>query len=306
MNKQNWEKKGLFFHPNRTLNWQNSHAAIPSSIKIDINLVRTYFNSRDKENKAYVGFFDWELDSKKIIFKAKDPVLTPGEFGLFDDHGVQATSLVRYREAIYMYFLGWNPGLTKPLFYTSIGLAISLDGGKTFKKYSKAPILQRSEYDPWMVSGGTVIKENDLWRMYYLSGEKMLINEDKITSFYNIKYAESKDGIVWKRNGITCLELNKNETNISRLSILKKENYKAWYPYKLKKNNGYRIGYAESSDGINWNRFDNCVNLKPTQNSWDSDSLDKVEVIQGLGEKIMLYNGNKFGYDGIGMAILKE
>ena len=62
MNKQNWEKKGLFFHPNRTLNWQNSHAAIPSSIKIDINLVRTYFNSRDKENKAYVGFFDWELD----------------------------------------------------------------------------------------------------------------------------------------------------------------------------------------------------------------------------------------------------
>jgi hypothetical protein len=306
VNKQNWKKKGLFFRPNQTLYWQNSHAAIPTSIKIDKNIVRTYFNSRDKENKAYVGFFDWELDTKKVIFKASDPVLTPGEFGFFDDHGVQVTSIVRYGEAIYMYYLGWNPGLKKPLFYTSIGLAISSDGGDSYTKYSDAPIMQRSKFDPWMVSGATVLKENDLWRMYYLSGQKMVFKNDEVISYYDLKYAESSDGIHWNRNGITCLELNKNETNISRLSILKKEKYKAWYPYKLKKNNGYRIGYAESNDGIKWNRFNDCVNLKTTQNSWDSDSLDKVEVIQGLDEKIILYNGNKFGYDGIGMAILKE
>ena len=306
MNKQNWKKKGLFFRPNQTFYWQNSHAAIPTSIKINKNIVRTYFNSRDKENKAYVGFFDWELDTKKVIFKASDPVLTPGEFGFFDDHGVQVTSLVRYGESIYMYYLGWNPGLKKPLFYTSIGLAISVDGGDSFTKFSNAPIMQRSEYDPWMVSGATVLKENDLWRMYYLSGQKMVFKNEEVISYYDIKYAESSDGIHWNRNGITCLELNKNETNISRLSILKEKKYKAWYPYKLKKNNGYRIGYAESNDGIKWNRFNGYVNLKTTQNNWDSDSLDKVEVIQGINEKIMLYNGNKFGYDGIGMAILKE
>jgi len=306
MTEQNWIKKGLFFRNDKNLWWQKSHAALPTSIKLENNIVRTFFCSRDYQNKSYIGYFEWNILSKKITFKTDKPIISPGEFGLFDDHGVQVTSIIQNKKKFFLYYLGWNPGLTKPLFYTSIGLAISVDNGKTFKKYSKAPILQRSEHDPWMVSGGTVLKENDLWRMYYLSGQKMVINKDEITSFYNIKYAESKDGIEWKRNGITCLELNKNETNISRLSILKEENYKAWYPYKLKKNNGYRIGYAESNDGIIWNRFDDYVNLKTTKNSWDSDSLDKVEVIQGLDEKIMLYNGNKFGYDGIGMAILKE
>lgn len=305
MSRQKWEKKGLFFTPNQSLYWQNSHAAIPSSIYIDQDVVRTYFNSRDNENKAYVGFFDWELKSKKILNRVDKPVLSPGDYGLFDDHGVQVTSLVQHGESIYMYYLGWNPGLKKPLFYTAIGLAISTDGGLTFNKYSKAPIMQRSEYDPWMVSGGTVIYDNKIWKMYYLSGQKMDFEDDKVTSYYDLKYAESWDGISWKREGITCLSLQKNETNISRISILKEEVFKAWYPYKVK-GKYYTIGYAESVDGISWERKDNQVNIELSEVGWDSQALDKVEVIQGYGEKIMLYNGNNFGFDGIGLAILKE
>lgn len=305
MNKQKWKKKGLFFEPDKNFYWQNSHAAIPTSIHINHKIVRTYFNSRDQNNKAYIGFFDWEIQSKKIVFRAKTPVLIPGEYGMFDDHGVQVTSVVRIEQQIYLYYLGWNPSATKPLFYTSIGLAISTDNGATFKKYSDAPIMQRSKYDPWMVSGGTVIREGKTWRMYYLSGQKMIIKDKNVTSFYDIKYAESSDGINWERNGITCLSLRKDETNISRLSILKEDIYKAWYPYK-KKDSNYTIGYAESIDGIFWERKDNEVDISLSESGWDSLALDKVEVIQGLNEKIMLYNGNNFGYDGIGLALLNQ
>ncbi len=52
-----------------------------------------------------------------------------------------------------------------------------------------------------------------------------------------------------------CLQLEDDESNISRLSIIKEDVYKAWYPFK-KKGKEYRIGYAESIDGINWERKD--------------------------------------------------
>ena len=302
---QNWIKKGLFFEPNKNLYWQNSHAAIPTSIKIDKNIVRTFFNSRDKNNKAYVGHFDWDLIKKDIVYKTDKPILSPGEYGLFDDHGTQVTSIVKNGKEFFMYYLGWNPGVKKPLFYTSIGLAISTDGAKTFKKFSKAPIMQRSAFDPWMVSGGTVIKEKKNWRMYYLSGQKISFNGELANSYYDIKYAESKDGISWKRDGTICLSLKKNETNISRMSIIKEKIYRAWYPYK-KKGDDYRIGYAESKDGIIWHRKDNLVNLNISKKGWDSKALDKVEIIEGQGEIIMLYNGNRFGYDGIGLAVLSK
>lgn len=304
MNFQYWNKKGLFFVPNSSLEWQHSHAALPTSIDLGDNLIRTYFSSRDKNNKAHIGFFEWDSASLRVTYKSQKPVICPGEYGLFDDHGVQATSVIRNGDDIYLYYLGWNPGAKNPLFYTAIGLAISTDGGVSFKKYSKAPIMQRSKYDPWMVSGGTVIKESNNWKMYYLSGQKMSFINDEIISYYDIKLATSSDGLHWDREGVVCLNLNFDETNISRMTIFLENNiYRAWYPVK-KKGNNYRIGYAESFDGIVWNRLDHLVKIEPSKSGWDSKSLDKVEVLNLNNKKIMLYNGNDFGKDGIGIAEL--
>lgn len=300
---QHWKKGGLIYEPNKDLYWQRSHAAIPTSLFLGGDLMRTYFCSRDEENKAHIGFFEWSISTKKILCASKNPIISPGEYGLFDDHGAQVTSVVRHGNSVYLYYLGWNPGLKKPLFYTAIGLAISLDGGITFKKYSDAPIMQRSKHDPWMVSGGTVLKEDDLWRMYYLSGQKVVFNGLDVVSYYDIKYAESEDGIYWKREGKTCLKLKDDESNISRMSIIKEDVYKAWYPFKIK-GEEYKIGYAESVDGVNWERKDNLVKLNTSQKGWDSRALDKVEVMKIGNRKIMLYNGNDFGLDGIGIATL--
>ncbi len=301
----NWDKKGLFFQPDALLYWQNSHAALPTALDLGNGIYRIYFTSRDKENKTYVGYFDWNLETNLIKHQdSAAPVLSPGSLGFFDDHGVQATSVVKVNDKVYMYYLGWNPALTKPLFYTSIGLAISDDGGKTFTKYSKAPIMSRSEYDPWMVSGGTVRKENHIWKMWYLSGIDFHIDAaGQAISRYDIKYAESSDGINWQRNGHVCMPLADDESNISRLSIIQQEGlYKAWYPVKKLGSMGYRIGYAESKDGLNWDRQDHLSGIDVSEEGWDSQALDKQEVIFHMGKYYMLYNGNSFGRDGIGLA----
>lgn len=300
-----WIKKGLIFQPDRDLYWQKSHAALPTSLHVKDDLYRIYFTSRDGANKTYVGFFDLELGQQdfKIINKSREPVLTPGALGLFDQDGVQCTSVVRVGEKVYMYYLGWSRGLPEPLFFASIGVAISSDGGLTFEKYSEAPIMERSRYDPWMVSGGTVLFEKKCWRMWYISGIDFELTAQGAKSKYDIKYAESVDGLNWRRNGISCIPLRSNETNISRLSIIKELGvYKAWFPYKSDGNN-YRIGYAESTDGINWHRADERASIDVSESGWDSKALDKVWVLNAKGMKFMLYNGNNFGYDGIGLAV---
>ena len=191
------------------------------------------------------------------------------------------------------------------MFYTSIGLAISRNGGESFEKYSEAPILQRSKYDPWMVSGGTVIRNNKEWLMYYLSGFKFEFNQGKPNSFYDIKIARSNDGINWNRNGDVALGLKTDESNISRMSIIKTANkYKAWFPVK-KIELKYRCGFASSIDGINWDRKYDDV-LQVSDFGWDSAAIDKMEVIEYNGNFYMFYNGNSFGIDGIGLAVANE
>ncbi|MDC3260122.1 hypothetical protein OAU66_01035 [bacterium] len=299
-----WNKLGLLFTPNETSFWQKSHAALPTSLKLTENVFRIYFTSRDENNATHIGFFDWKAGAPgEIIYRSELPVLSPGRLGMFDDHGVQATSVVRCGDLIHLYYLGWNIGEPQPLFYTAIGLAISEDNGVTFKKYSEAPIMERSKYDPWMVSGGTVLKEGDLWRMWYISGISFEFKNGTAESKYDIKYATSKDGIHWDRDGTICLPLQQGETNISRMSIIKEDGfYHTWFPVKSD-GLGYRIGFAVSKDGIDWERKDHLVEIDVSKNSWDSDSLDKLEVILHNRKKYMLYNGNDFGKEGIGLAI---
>jgi hypothetical protein len=302
-----FEKKGLIFKPDNSKFWQYSHAALPTLLRLNENTYRVYFTSRDSFNKTYIGYFDWSPESPfKIINSAKEPVLTPGELGYFDAFGVQATSVVQVGTDIYMYYLGWVIGQPAPLFYTAIGLAISKDGGNNFKKYSSAPIMERSEYDPWMVSGGTVLKTDNGWRMYYISGISFKINENNAESLYNIKLAESQDGIHWIRNGLTPFPLFENESNISRISFVNEgDKLRAWFPVK-RKGQGYRCGYAESPDGINFLRMDHLSGINISENGWDNYSIDKMEVIKYKNSYYMFYNGNSFGKDGIGLAVYEN
>lgn len=297
-------KKGLLFIPDTTKYWQNSHASLPTILQLNEILFRIYFTSRDCENKTYVGYFDWSPESPLSICNiSKDPVLSPGELGCFDAFGVQATSVIRHNDEVYMYYLGWVVGKPDPIFYTSIGLAVSKDNGATFEKYSKAPIMERSVFDPWMVSGGTVLKNKNDWKMYYISGISFQILAGKAESIYDVKLAESNDGLNWTRRGITPFPLLENETNISRISFIQEENkLRAWFPVK-KRGVGYRCGYAESINGSEFERMDHLAGIDVSEDGWDNYSIDKMEVLKYNGRYYMFYNGNAFGRDGIGIAI---
>ena len=79
--------------------------------------------------------------------------------------------------------------------------------------------------------------------------------------------------------------------------------YRMWYSYR---GQNYRIGYAESKDGLRWVRKDKEVGIDLSKDGWDSEMIEYAYVFQHGKHKIMLYNGNGYGLTGIGYAVLYE
>jgi predicted GH43/DUF377 family glycosyl hydrolase len=298
-----WEKLGRIFHSNGQKPWMHSHAAVPIPLHLNGDFYRIYFATRDPQNHPHINYIEIDINSPDRVLKiSENYVLGPGPSGYFDDNGVYPACIIEHNKKIFMYYLGRNNS-APPLYYMAIGLAVSEDRGKTFQRLFKAPIMARSEFDPWMVSTPFVIREEGIWRMWYLSGLGWDKATENFRSYYHIKYAESEDGITWKRHGLVCIDLQKGETNIASPSVIKENSiYKMWYSY-VSGSKGYRVGYAESSNGYTWIRKDDRVGIDISSSGWDSKAMAYPYVFIHKGKKYMLYSGNGFGLEGFGMAI---
>lgn len=298
-----WIKQGLFFQPDGSIDWMHSHAALPVADRVGDDLFRVYFCSRDSRNRAQIGYCEMSLKNpQKILHVTKEPVIRTGLMGSFEDSGVTSSCIVTQENKKYQYYTGWTLGVTVP-FYFYIGLAISEDGGKTFQKVSSAPVLGRNNIDPYLTASPSVFIENGIWRMWYVSGTKWDVENGKLKHYYHIKYCESKDGINWHRTGIVCIDFDsKNEYAIGRPCVIKEDDiYKMWYSYR---GENYKIGYAESKDGLKWERKDEEAGINTSESGWDSEMIEYPFIFDHNRMKYMLYNGNGYGKTGIGLAVL--
>jgi predicted GH43/DUF377 family glycosyl hydrolase len=300
-----WVKKGLILEPTGQYDWMVTHASMPCAERIGEDLYRIYFCGRNSQSRVQTGYIEIDINEpQKILSITEKPVLGLGSLGAFDDTGVWPAWIVDHDSKKYLYYNGRMAGVTVP-FYSYIGLAISRDGGKTFERFSKTPILERNDYDPYMTQAPCVIIENAIWRMWYGSVVGWEIEDGKPKHYYHIKYAESKDGINWERNGVVCIDFkSKDEYAISRPCVVKEGGiYKMWYSYR---GESYRIGYAESKDGIHWERKDDQAGIDVSDSGWDSEMIEYAFVFEHKGKKYMLYNGNDYGKTGLGYAIMIE
>ncbi len=126
---------------------------------------------------------------------------------------------------------------------------------------------------------------------------------DEVRHYYNIKYAESMDGLYWNREGRVCIDYECEDEYAFGRPFVMRENgiYKMWYAFRGER---YKLGYAESPDGLNWKRKDNEVGLEVSLNGWDSEMVEYPFIFDFKGERYMFYNGNGYGKTGIGLAKL--
>ena len=299
-----WIKKGLIFKPEGQYDWVISHAMLPIADRIGDDLYRIYFSGRDKLNRSLIGYVDVDINNPQYILKLSvKPVLGLGQLGCFDDNGVSPTWIVNHEGKKYLYYLGWNKGSMVRASEVT-GLAISDDGGETFERISKAPILDRTDSEPYTILvASCVLVEDGIWRMWYDSADVWL---NKDLPRYNIKYAESRDGINWIRAGIVSVDYKSlEESRVSRACVLKEDEiYKMWYCYAIG-SSGYRMGYAESGDGIKFTRKDEQVGIDVSESGWDSEMICYPFVFNHKGKKYMLYCGNGYGKTGFGYAVME-
>lgn len=301
---QVWKKLGCLYCPSSTQNWLYSHAAVPIADYIEQDIFKVYFSSRDKNNVSYTNSLLVDLQTFEVISCADKPVLQPGNLGEFDDSGAMGSWVAKHNETSYFYYIGWNLGQTVP-FRNSIGLATAPDN-TIFTRYAPGPIIDRTMNEPHFCASCCVIPGDDIWRMWYLSCTQWRISNGKPEHRYHIKYAESTDGIQWQRNGIVALDyLNENEIALSRPSVIFENNiWKMWFSFRSV-GQSYRIGYAESDDGIVWQRAARPV-LTVSEQGWDAEMVEYPYVFNHKGRQYMLYNGNGFGKTGFGLAVLEE
>lgn len=306
-----WKKLGLIYNANKENESLYSHATIACAEHIQGDEFRLYFASRDKDNRGYTNSIDINIKKPHKYYNlSKKPHLSPGDLGTFDDSGAGATWLVKSGKLRYIYYVGWNLGVTVP-FRNSIGLYISKDG-LPFKQYAKGPILDRTMNEPYFCASCAVLVEGNLWRMWYLNCTEWFKGvNDKITHKYHLKYAESEDGIHWKRDGVVAIDYDTEyEYAISKPCVIKDGDiYKMWFSSRATKDiPTYRIRYAESKDGINWVRINSPkdVGIDVSSSGWDSEMICYPYVFDHDGKRYMLYNGNGYGKTGFGLAVLEE
>jgi hypothetical protein len=306
-----WRKLGLVFCPRGEHPWMASHAANPLALPLDGGRVRFLFSCRDRHQRSSIGAVEIDLaEPTRVLTLSAEPVLEPGGLGTFDDCGASVGCVVPGDGGAHsLYYLGWNLGRPAP-WRNSIGLA-RLEHDRA-ERCSPAPVLDRDHHDPLSLSYPWILREADCWRMWY--GSHLTWGDEPPESMVHVlKYAESDDGIHWRREGRVVLggewiaakpPPSQADHAFSRPCVLRDgSGYRMWYSCRGPR---YRIGYAQSVDGLNWQRRDDEAGIDVSAAGWDSEMVAYAHVFDHGAARYMAYCGNGYGKTGFGLAVLEQ
>lgn len=295
-----WRKLGRIFHNQGGAPWMVSHAANPVAEALSSTEVRVYFSVRDDHNRSHITCLDFNIATLQVVRPPERCLLYPGETGAFDDSGVSAGWLLRDQGELLLFYLGWNLGVTVP-WRNSIGLARMSGRSGVFERVSIAPVLDRSDADPFSISYPCVMREGDQYRMWY--GSNLAWGAAQESMAHVIKYTEGTSPRHWHPKGTIVIPLVGDDFAISKPCVVRDaDGYRMWFSHRGER---YRIGYAESHDGVVWDRCDRDAGITVSDEGWDSEMICYPFVFDLSNARYMLYNGNRYGRDGFGLAVLE-
>ena len=302
----NWLKKRLIYKPPFDGSWKHSSALTPTALQLSDEIIRVYASFRDTRGVGRIGYVDVSAqDPSKIQNISERPVINLGQPGMFDDNGMILGDLIKVKEKIYMYYVGFQ--LVKHVkFLAYSGLAVSNDNGDTFERYMETPVLDRHEEGLYIRAIHSVLFEDGLFKAWYAVGNGWEEIDGIDYPQYDINYIESKDGINFTK-GQKIISNNKSnlEYRIGRPRVYKiSDKYVMNFTYGTI-DGRYIAGQAMSEDGVSWMRDDSQLGIETSLEGWDSKHLSYPCVLTTTqGKTFMFYNGNDMGKDGFGYAEL--
>lgn len=310
MTKMRWRKLGIVYCPDGRFAWAKTHAMIPTPVRLNDAVVRVFVTFCDQNGIGRPGYVDVSVqDPTQVLGVSSTPLLDLGEPGTFDENGVLLCSVIREDlERWKMYYVGFELG-TKIRYRLLTGLAQSNDGGQSFKRVTRTPVLERSNQELYFRCGPFCMVDQGRYRLWYIAGSEWLDVQGKPMPVYDMRYAESDDGIQWPLEGQMQIPITQpDEHGFGRPCVIPKPTggYRMFYSVRRKSYQAYRLGYAESADGNAWTRMDDQLNLDVSPGSFDSDAIMYAAPIAINGKLYVFYNGNDFGRDGFAVAVLEK
>jgi hypothetical protein len=301
-----WRKLGCVYRPDGFADWAQSHLGPATPFALDDETIRVYAAFVDRERVGRVGYVDLAASDPMIVRDVSEgPALDIGPPGAFDDNGATPMTVIPDGEMLRLYYTGWQLGV-RVRYFMFTGLAMSDDGGKTFVRHSDVPVLDRGPGEIFVRTAACVRLGDANWKMWYVGGDTWIKDQGKQLPSYNIRFLESPDGIHWARTGRVVIDITGDEFGLGRPYVISEgSRYRMWYSRRLRRL-GYRLGYAESTDGVSWERLDDQVGLDVSEGGWDSEMICYPSVVETRYGTYLFYNGNGYGETGFGVAVLED
>lgn len=313
-----WKKLGRPFIPQDVQDrpWLAEFAQAPATLILQ-DRVRVYFSCRPRpdERGQYTSFSAYvDLDRSnlmQVLDFAEQPILALGDTGCFDEFGTYPVTVVPEGDTHVAYYAGWTRCESVP-FNTAIGGAISRDGGRSFDKLGNGPILSYSPDEPYVLSGPKIRRFGGRYQLFYIAGRKWKLVDGRPEPVYKIRMATSEDGVHWAKHGCDLIDsrIEEDEAQASPDVFFANGKYHMFFCYRYSshfrgRTNGYRIGYASSTDLLSWVRDDARAGIDVSDEGWDSEMISYPHVFELDGRTYMAYLGNQVGREGFGLAVLE-
>jgi len=279
--------------------WDEGSSELGSVLFYD-NLYHMWYDGNDG-----VNFCIGHATSPDGIIWTKDtlnnPVVDLGLPGNWDDTYVISPCVLLVDTTFHMWYAGYDGS-----YIERIGHATSPDGVEWTKDSLNKPVMDvgdPGEWDDTEVFPGpkSILFDGSIYKMWYGGTASNYI--------YKIGYATSPDGINWDKdtsNPVMRPGLQGSWDGacvVPSTVIFDGTTYHSWYSGTTEGFIKWRVGYATSSDGIDWEKdtLNNPVlNVGPF-GSWDNASAWSCSVIFDTVYK-MWYSGGAIGSGRIGYA----
>jgi len=303
---------GRIFNPE---DYDMKCAKSPQAVVFE-NFVRIYFSDCKQDGDkiiSYVCFADFSKDFKRVLGIEKQ-IISDGKLGAFDEHGIFPFSPVMLDGNLFAYTSGWSRRESVSI-ESGIGLALSEDGGISFERVGEGPLLSANLNEPFLVMDGYVREYNDRYYIWYIYGIewKNFKNSFEPERVYKITQGYSLDGFNWVRSGNQIIQSKIEDESQALPTVIRIKNdyhmvfcYRNSLGFRSEVGKGYRLGYANSGDLVNWIRKDEQLVFKNPFQEWENEMQCYPNLFEMDSKYYLLYNGNDFGKTGFGLAILEE
>lgn len=291
----NKHERNPIYGPDQTGEWDNWTNGVSIVPLPDGKRYRMYYGGRAN---AGIGFAEGTVaDPLTWEEHPSSPVLKPLEDTWEGSQINQPRVVMVTPEHWRMYYTGWG---FKGLGTTwAMGIAESFDGGTTWKRLGDKPFMDRGDENSPDGGGACVpmvVRVGDKWMMWYTAG---LVPKGEKSLHIHLCLAYSDDGIHWaKHPGNPVLGDDFSDgakRNVTSRCYVRHDDgiFRMWYSYAKP---DYRIGYAESLDGIHWERapVHTVLDNSPAP-AWDDKMVEypEVQIVDGVFR--LWFCGNGFG-----------